>query len=77
LVFTNVAVWISTVMETAGVEAGTGILSTAYVKDPDDPAGKDDPGVKGWRAFMIGRASARPVACRGATAGIWPRRADP
>ena len=49
----NVAVWISTVMEPAGLEAGTGILSTAYVKDPDDPAWKDDPGVKGWREFMI------------------------
>src|SRR5207247_4299815 len=49
----NAAVWISTVMETAGAEAGTGILSTAYVKDPDDPAWKDDSGVKGWREFMI------------------------
>jgi hypothetical protein len=49
----NVAVWISTVMEPAGVEAGTGIMSTAYVKDPDDPAWKDDPGVKAWRAFMV------------------------
>ena len=49
----NVAVWISTVMEPAGVEAGTGILSTAYVKDPDDPAWKDDAGVKGWREFMV------------------------
>ena len=48
----NVAVWISTVMEPAGLEAGTGILSTAYVKDPDDPAWKDDPAVKDWRAFM-------------------------
>src|SRR5947207_6504537 len=45
----NVAVCISTVMEPAGVEAGTGILSTAYAKDPDAPAGKADPGVKGWR----------------------------
>jgi len=49
----NVAVWISTVMEPAGVEAGTGIISTAYVKDPDDPAWKDDAGVKAWREFMI------------------------
>ncbi|MES1149081.1 MAG: ABC transporter substrate-binding protein [Bradyrhizobium guangdongense] len=48
----NVAVWVSTVMEPAGLEAGTGILSTAYVKDPDDPAWKDDAGVKGWREFM-------------------------
>src|ERR1700686_4647177 len=29
----NVAVWISTVMQPAGLEAGTGILFTAYVKD--------------------------------------------
>ena len=49
----NVAVWVSTVMEPAGLEAGTGILSTAYVKDPDDPAWKNDPGVKAWREFMV------------------------
>jgi branched-chain amino acid transport system substrate-binding protein len=48
----NVAVWVSTVMEPAGLEASVGILSTAYVKDPDDPAWKDDAGVKGWREFM-------------------------
>ncbi|MGV7211764.1 ABC transporter substrate-binding protein [Bradyrhizobium sp. UFLA05-112] len=48
----NVAVWVSTVMEPAGLEAGVGILSTAYVKDPDDPAWRDDAGVKGWREFM-------------------------
>src|SRR6201994_1280993 len=48
----NVAVWVSTVMEPAGLEAGTGILSTAYVKDPDDPAWKDDAGVRQWKEFM-------------------------
>src|ERR1700726_2840072 len=48
----NVAVWGSPVMKPAGLEAGTGILSTAYVKDPDDPAWNDDPGVKAWREFM-------------------------
>jgi ABC-type branched-subunit amino acid transport system substrate-binding protein len=48
----NVAVWVSTVMQPAGLEAGIGILSTAYVKDPDDAAWKDDPGVKAWREFM-------------------------
>jgi branched-chain amino acid transport system substrate-binding protein len=48
----NVAVWISTVMRPAGLEAGIGILSTAYVKDPDDPSWTDDPGVKAWREFM-------------------------
>jgi ABC-type branched-subunit amino acid transport system substrate-binding protein len=48
----NVAVWVSTVMEPAGLDAGIGILSTSYVKDPDDPAWRDDVGVKGWREFM-------------------------
>jgi branched-chain amino acid transport system substrate-binding protein len=49
----NVAVWVSTVMQPAGLEAGTGILSTAYVKDPDDPAWADDAGVRAWREFMV------------------------
>jgi ABC-type branched-subunit amino acid transport system substrate-binding protein len=44
----NTAVWISSVM----IPAGVGIISTAYVKDPDDPAWADDAGVKGWREFM-------------------------
>src|SRR6202140_17267 len=48
----NAPVWINTVMEPAGLEAGIGILSTAYVKDPDDVAWKDDAGVKAWREFM-------------------------
>jgi branched-chain amino acid transport system substrate-binding protein len=48
----NVSVWVNTVMEPAGLEAGIGILSTAYIKDPDDPAWKDDSGVRGWREFM-------------------------
>ena len=48
----NVAVWISTVMQPAGLEASTGIMSTAYVKDPDDPAWRDDAGVRQWREFM-------------------------
>lgn len=49
---TNVSVWISSVMEPAGLDAGVGIISSAYVKDPLDPAWKDDPGVKGWRDYM-------------------------
>src|SRR5260370_16499997 len=58
----NVAVWISTVMQPAGLEAGIGILSTAYVKDPDDPAWKDDAGVKSWREFITknGRRADQP-----------------
>ena len=48
----NVAVWISSVMEPAGLDAGVGILSSAYVKDPMDPAWKDDPAARTWREFM-------------------------
>jgi branched-chain amino acid transport system substrate-binding protein len=48
----NVAIWISSVMEPAGVEKGIGIMSSAYVKDPMDPAWKDDAGLKGFLAFM-------------------------
>ena len=52
----NVAVWVSTVMQPAGLEASTGVISTSYVKDPDDPAWANDAGVKGWRDFMASYA---------------------
>jgi len=48
----NVSIWISSVMEVAGLEASTGIVSTAFVKDPMDPTWSEDRGVKDWRAFM-------------------------
>jgi branched-chain amino acid transport system substrate-binding protein len=48
----NVSIWVSSVMEPAGLEKGIGILSTAYVKDPNDPAWADDPGVKEYKAFL-------------------------
>ena len=43
----NTAVWISTVMIPAGPDASTGNVSTAYVKDPDDPCWAEDAGVNG------------------------------
>jgi ABC-type branched-subunit amino acid transport system substrate-binding protein len=48
----NVSVWISSVMEPAGLDAGKDIMSSIYVKDPLDPLWKDDPGVLAWRAYM-------------------------
>ena len=39
-------------LKPAGLEYAKDIISTAYLKDPTDPAWKDDPGVKTWRAFM-------------------------
>jgi len=49
---TNVAISVGTVMEPAGPEKAIGMLSTQYLKDPTDPAWKDDEGMKTWRAFM-------------------------
>jgi len=48
----NVSIWISSVMEVAGLEAGTGIISTAFAKDPMDPTWSEDRGVRDWRDFM-------------------------
>jgi branched-chain amino acid transport system substrate-binding protein len=49
---TNVSISVGSVMTPAGPENGLGIITTAYMKDPTDPAFKDDPGMNEWRAFM-------------------------
>ncbi len=49
---TNVAISVGTVMQPAGPEKAVGMISTQYLKDPTDPAWKDDAGMKPWRAFM-------------------------
>ncbi|TCZ65923.1 ABC transporter substrate-binding protein [Roseicella aquatilis] len=49
---TNVSISVGTVMEPAGPEKGVGIITSAYLKDPTDPAWDNDPGMKEWRAFM-------------------------
>ena len=41
-----------TVLEPAGLEKSVGLLSSAYGKDPSDPAWADDPGMKAWKAWM-------------------------
>ncbi len=48
----NVSVSVGGVMIPAGVERGVGIISSAYLKDPTDPAWDADPDMQGWRAFM-------------------------
>ncbi len=48
----NVSTSVAGVLKAAGLEFAKDIISTAYLKDPTDPAWKDDPGVKTWRAFM-------------------------
>jgi branched-chain amino acid transport system substrate-binding protein len=49
---TNVSISVGAVITPAGPENAIGMISTAYMKDPTDPAFKDDPGMNEWRAFM-------------------------
>jgi branched-chain amino acid transport system substrate-binding protein len=49
---TNVAISVGGVLTPAGPEKAIGMLSTQYLKDPTDPAFKDDAGMKQWREFM-------------------------
>ncbi|MFO1363858.1 MAG: ABC transporter substrate-binding protein [Burkholderiales bacterium] len=43
---------IENVMKPAGVEKATGVLSATYLKDPNSPSWKDDPGVKEYLAWL-------------------------
>jgi branched-chain amino acid transport system substrate-binding protein len=43
---------VGAVLKPAGLENSKGILSTNYIKDPTDPAWKDDPAIREWSAFM-------------------------
>jgi branched-chain amino acid transport system substrate-binding protein len=43
---------VGAVLKPAGLDNSKGILSTNYIKDPTDPAWKDDPAIKEWSAFM-------------------------
>lgn len=40
------------VLKSAGFEISKDIISSAYMKDPNDPVWKDDPGFKKWNAFL-------------------------
>jgi branched-chain amino acid transport system substrate-binding protein len=48
----NVSVSIDSVMKPAGIENGNGIISSYYLKDPDDPEWANDPGMNAWKEFM-------------------------
>jgi len=48
----NVSTSIPIVLQPAGLESSIGLLSSAYVKDPLDPAFENDSGLKDWRAWM-------------------------
>ena len=48
----NVAIWVSTVLEPAGIEKAVGIMSSVYVKDPSDAGWDNDAGMKEWKAWI-------------------------
>jgi branched-chain amino acid transport system substrate-binding protein len=43
---------IPAVMRPAGLEKSVGVISAAFLKDPNDPQWKDDPATKEWIAWM-------------------------
>ncbi|MBR0847664.1 ABC transporter substrate-binding protein [Bradyrhizobium diazoefficiens] len=43
---------IANAMAPAGLENSAGVISAAFLKDPSDPAWKDDAGMKDWFIFM-------------------------
>jgi len=48
----NVSVSIPIVLEPAGLESSTGLLSSGYLKDSLDPDFDNDSGMREWRAWM-------------------------
>ena len=48
----SVSASIGSVLKPAGIEAAKGVLTSSYLKDPNDPAWKDDAAMKEWTAFM-------------------------
>ena len=48
----SVSASIGSVLKPAGLEASKGILTSAYLKDSNDPTWKDDAAMKEWIAFM-------------------------
>ena len=49
---TDVSQSIATVMKPAGLEKSKGVITGVYGKDPTDARWKDDPGFKGFAAFI-------------------------
>jgi branched-chain amino acid transport system substrate-binding protein len=48
----NVTSSVSAVLKPAGLEKSVGIITAAYLKDPNDPRWRDDPGLKQYLDFM-------------------------
>jgi branched-chain amino acid transport system substrate-binding protein len=52
LLLASISNSVGSVLRPAGLENSKGVLSSNYIKDPTDPAWKDDPAIRQWSAFM-------------------------
>jgi branched-chain amino acid transport system substrate-binding protein len=52
LLLNNAAASIGAALGPAGSEKSAGVISASFLKDPNDPAWKDDPAMKEWVSFM-------------------------
>jgi branched-chain amino acid transport system substrate-binding protein len=51
-ILNDIAASIAAALTPAGLENSVGVISAAYLKDANDPAWKDDPGIKDWQVVM-------------------------
>ena len=51
-ILASAAASIDTALKPAGTDKSQGVISTAFLKDPSDPAWKGDPAIKEWSAFV-------------------------
>jgi branched-chain amino acid transport system substrate-binding protein len=51
-IITNVSTSVASVLTPAGLDRSVGLISSTYLKDPNDPAWGDDAGMREWRTFM-------------------------
>jgi len=51
-ILNNVSASVAAVLQPAGLDKSTGLVSTSYYKDPTDKQWESDPGVKDYLAFM-------------------------
>ena len=59
---------IGTALRPAGVENSLGAISASFLKDPGDPAWKDDPAIKDWLSFM---SKYYPKGDQGSSAAVY------
>ncbi|WP_454630008.1 ABC transporter substrate-binding protein [Bradyrhizobium cenepequi] len=58
----------STALGPAGVENSVGVISASFLKDPSDPAWKDDPAIRDWLSFM---EKYYPTGDKGSSAALY------